>query len=217
MKVLELFSGTRSIGKAFEAAGHEVFSIDFDTQFEADAHVDIYTLDRRAVLELTGWLPDVVWASPDCSSYSVAALSHHRIKVNSRFMPKSERAARMDAGNAYLIEHLLPEITPVFLIENPRGIMRHKHFVKGLHRHTVTYCQYGDSSMKPTDIFTNVYLPYPFKPACSAGGACHIPSKKGATIKGSTQWRSKKDRGRIPQELCEEIVDMCEKIKENRS
>lgn len=39
MKVLELFAGTRSIGKAFEAHGHQVFSVEWDKSFE---NIDLY-------------------------------------------------------------------------------------------------------------------------------------------------------------------------------
>ena len=59
MKVLELFSGTRSIGKAFEAHGHEVFSVDWDEKFEADLHCDIGNLTAKEILDRFGH-PDVI-------------------------------------------------------------------------------------------------------------------------------------------------------------
>ena len=48
MKVLELFAGTRSIGKAFEKRGHDVFSVEWDKHFEnIDLYKDIGQLDSK--------------------------------------------------------------------------------------------------------------------------------------------------------------------------
>ena len=78
MKVLELFAGTRSIGKAFERRGHEVFSVEWDPQFPGiDLYEDVLKITAEDILRKFG-RPDVIWASPDCTTYSVAAISHHR-------------------------------------------------------------------------------------------------------------------------------------------
>lgn len=80
MKVLELFAGTRSIGKAFEAHGHEVFSVEWDKHFEhIDLYADIMTVTADDIIRRFG-RPDVIWASPDCTTYSIAAIRHHRRK-----------------------------------------------------------------------------------------------------------------------------------------
>lgn len=82
-------------------------------------------------------------------------------------------------------------------------------FMAGLPRYTVTYCQYGDTRMKPTDIWTNHPNPE-FKPPCNYGSPCHEASPRGS--KTGTQYLStKKDRSRIPDKLCDHIVDISEK------
>lgn len=70
MKVLELFAGTRSIGKAFETHGHQVFSVEWDKSFEnIDLYEDVLKVTPEEIVKRFG-RPDVIWASPDCTTYS---------------------------------------------------------------------------------------------------------------------------------------------------
>ena len=209
MKVLELFAGTRSIGKAFEEKGHEVFSVEWDRSFEnIDLYKDIYELSAKEILNKFG-KPDVIWASPDCSSYSIAAISHHRKKEeNGNLAPVSEYAKFCDRVNQHTLNLIMTLSPKYWFIENPRGGMRKMDFMHGLPRYTVTYCQYGDTRMKPTDIWTNHPDPN-FKPVCKNGDPCHEKAPRGS-ITGTQGLKGSKERSVIPVELCRHIVKICE-------
>lgn len=210
MKVLELFAGTRSIGKAFERKGHEVYSVEWDRSFDDIAlYEDIGKLTAEQVIELCGGRPDVIWASPDCTSYSVAAISRHRRReMDGNLTPVSEYAEFCDATNSHVVD-LIRALKPKYwFIENPRGGMRKMWFMRNLPRYTVTYCQYGDTRMKPTDIWTNHPNPR-FKPMCKNGDPCHTPAPRGAKT-GTQGLKGPRERSVIPPELCDHIVSICE-------
>ena len=225
MKVLELFAGTRSIGKAFEARGHKVFSVEWNKDFEnIDLYQDISTLTAKDILDKFG-RPDIIWASPDCTTYSIAAIGHHRRKnyFTGELEPVSDYAKFCDKTNKHVID-LIKELNPkYFFIENPRGGMRTMSFMREIPRYTVTYCQYGDTRQKPTDIFTNYICPN-FKPPCSPNDKCHDAAPRSSTVRklreqginikrlGGTQYglTNSRDRSVIPAKLCEYIVDLCE-------
>ena len=211
MKWLELFAGTRSIGKAAEAKGHEVFSVEWDKDFEnIDLYADINTITAEDILQKFG-RPDVIWASPDCATFSIAAISHHRRKneATGNLDPVSDYAKFCDEVDQHVLQ-LIKELNPTFyFIENPRGGMRKMTWMQGLPRYTVTYCQYGDSRMKPTDIWTNHPNPQ-FKPMCKNGDPCHEKAPRGSKT-GTQGLKGSKERSVIPEALCQHIVDICEK------
>ena len=211
MKVLELFAGTRSIGKAFEKHGHEVYSIEWNKNFEnIDWYEDISKITTQDIIDRFGH-PDVIWASPDCTSFSIAAISHHRRKnlETGNLDPVSDYAKFCDNVDQHVLD-LIRELKPKYwFIENPRGGMRKMTWMQGLPRYTVTYCQYGDTRMKPTDIWTNHPNPK-FKPPCHNGDPCHEPAPRGSKT-GTQGLKGSIDRSRIPDKLCEHIVEICEK------
>lgn len=210
IKVLELFAGTRSIGKAFEAKGHKVFSIEWNKDFEnIDLYDDIMNVTAEMIIEKFGH-PDVIWASPDCTTFSIAAISHHRRKNSEtgNLDPVSDYAKFCDKVDQHVLD-LIHELKPkYYFIENPRGGMRKMTWMQGLPRYTVTYCQYGDKRMKPTDIWTNHPDPQ-FKPPCHNGDKCHEAAPRGSKT-GTQGLNGSIDRSRIPSKLCEHIVEICE-------
>lgn len=212
IKVLELFAGTRSISKAFEAKGHEVFTVEWNKDFEdISLYADIGTLTVEDILQSFG-KPDVIWASPDCATFSVAAISHHRRKnpQTNNLDPISEYAKFCDEVDRNVLR-LIKELNPTFyFIENPRGGMRKMSWMQGIPRYTVTYCQYGETRMKPTDIWTNHPNPQ-FKPPCKNGDSCHEKAPRGSRT-GTQRLKTAKEKAVIPQQLCEHIVSICEKF-----
>jgi site-specific DNA-cytosine methylase len=69
MRILELFSGTGSMGRAFTNQGWEVTSLDASPKAEATICIDIRLWDYTSYE--VGYF-DVIWASPVCTHYSIA-------------------------------------------------------------------------------------------------------------------------------------------------
>lgn len=212
MIVLELFAGTRSISKAFENRGHKTYSIEWNKDFDnISLYADISKITAIDIIKLCGCVPDVIWASPDCTTYSVAGISHHRKKnqETGNLDPISEYAKFCDYTNMHMLDLIRTLKPKYYFIENPRGALRKMQFMKYLPRYTITYCQYGDTRMKPTDIWTNHPNPQ-FKPACHNGDKCHESAPRGSRT-GTQGLKGAKERSVIPEELCKHIVDICEK------
>lgn len=220
MKILELFAGTRSIGKAFEQAGHTVYSVEWNKDFKnIDLYADIGELTAADILENFGH-PDIIWASPDCSTYSVAAISKHRQKdpETGELVPLTEYAQFCDRVNAHVVE-LIKELKPkYYFIENPRAGLRKMSFMQDLPRYTVTYCQYevdrpvDQRRAKPTDIWTNHPNPQFIEP-CKRGGYCHASAPRGSRT-GTQGMKDATEKGTIPPLLCFHIVRISEQPQE---
>jgi len=214
MKLLELFCGTKSITNVFKENGEKTFTIDNNSLFEPDLCKDILEVTKDDI----PFKPEIIWASPPCQCFSVASIGTHWAGGKRGYVPKSHGART----SLRLLEHtinLINELGPTyFFIENPRGMMRKTRFMKnlvnsGIARHTVTYCQYGDKRMKPTDIWTNCENWHP-RPRCKNGDTCHERAPRGSRT-GTQGLKNATERGRIPKELCEEIYLACKK-QDNR-
>lgn len=211
MKVLELFAGSRSIGNVANEKGYDVFSVDIEPFDKIDLVKDIEFLEPIDI----PFVPDIIWASPPCTTYSIAAISKHRDngKPKTEFAKKSDRLVE----NTLMVIRTFLSINPnlKFYIENPRGYLRKMKFMQGLPRVTVWYCQYGDDRAKPTDIWSNNIANPLFnidgwipKPECFNGNKnCHHePAPRGSRT-GTQGLKNNYERSKIPYQLCQSILN----------
>lgn len=204
MKTVELFCGTKSFSKVATKRGHTTFTLDNDSQFSPDRCVDIFTWNANDVENV-----DIVWASPPCQGFSVCRIGKN---WNKDATPKTDRAREAMSLVKRTLE-VIDSIKPVYwFIENPRGMLRKMTWLDtwvkqhGGIRHTVTYCQYGDQRQKPTDIWTN-NLNWQPKKECPQGAPCHQSAPRGSRTTGTQGLKNAAERGRIPEQLFEEIFD----------
>lgn len=173
MRVLDLFAGLRGWSDPWKARGHEVVTLDNDPRFEADIPFDILRFAEDPARYLP-WDPDVILASPPCEAFSVMTIGKYWHRDHQPKHPKAEHALRIVEATVDVIHTLRPSF---FVIENPRGKLRRLPPVQHLERRTVTYCQYGEPYMKPTDLWGG-FPPGFVAKACQNYAPCHVSAPR---------------------------------------
>ena len=199
--LLELFCGTKSIGKVFEAKGWTVTSVDFDAQFAPTLCMDV----RDLTPDMIAGKVDLLWASPLCTHYSRA-----RTKA---------RTPRDLEGSDALVKKCLDladQLSCNFFVENPEsGLLKTREVVKDIPFRVVDYCKYADErfahrARKRTAIWTDTNW-QPTRPLCQKDcGYCadgrHTENAQRGPNRGNGSKHSLHELYAIPPALVEDLA-----------
>ena len=168
MKILELFSGTGSVGKIAKEMGWEVVSLDLKN---ADIETNILDWDYKI------YQPeefDIIWASPPCDTFSVLRKSwigrklkcHHGEVCTMELLQNDINTIGLPIlrKTEEIIDYLKPKY---YFIENPQTGQMKDYITRPYY--DVDYCKYADwGYQKRTRIWTNLkgFIPKLCKKDC---------------------------------------------------
>ena len=159
MNVLELFSGTHSVGKICDELGWECISV--DNTMSATYEVDIMDFDYKMYPK--GYF-DIIWGSPPCQTFSKVRdvwigrkTSHFGDKVITSEMLYDD----MIQNGVPLLNRLLEIINyhkpKFYFIENPATGKMKNYVPDTMPFYIVDYCKYANWGYKKrTQIWTNI-------------------------------------------------------------
>ena len=198
--MLDLFSGTGSVGRVFGDAGWEVVSLDKD--MEADIQTDIKHWDYKAAYPKRYF--KFIWASPPCTEYSKAKT------VGVRNLAEANEIVKKTIE---IIEYFKPEF---WVIENPQtGLLRNQSFMEHLPFKDMDCCKYGKTYRKRTRLWNNISHWTP-RPLCVGDcgqvvGGRHKERAQQGTVRalGIVKGFSRGQLYGVPSGLVEEIEHAC--------
>ena len=155
LKILEIFSGTKSVGKVCDQLGWE--SVSVDLLLPADHQCDVMDFDYKQYKKDEF---DIIWASPPCTEYSKLQDGWLNRMRKGELYTKEIQEKHMTEGDILIKKTL--EIINYFdceywFMENPQsGRMKDRDIMKGIPFYDVDYCMYSNwGYRKRTRIWTN--------------------------------------------------------------
>ena len=201
--VLELFSGTGSIGRAFADIGWDVVSLDRDHRYNPTICKDIFKWDYEREYPRGSF--DFIWASPDCTQYSRA-----RTTGKPRDLDGADNLVRKTL-------EIISFYQCPFAFENPEsGLLKTREVVQGIPFSDTSYCHYGYPYRKSTRIWHNLGDYLSLIPKCSMMNPCqhmseigkHPMSAQRGPCRGKKNDKCTLDQlHSIPPGLCDSIAE----------
>lgn len=204
LDVLELFSGSQTLRKAFEASGHTVTSLDIKKLRGTNIDTiitDIMDWNYRDYLESQF---DVIWIGLPCTTYSKASGHKHFYDYQKPRTSEAIKSLEIFTKIVAILEYFNPLI---WYIENPAGGFLNfphiKDFIRNTNCNIESFYQssYGYPIPKHTVLLTNNNIPLITNP---------YYRKKGKDNKQTLTNMSSRQRQSYPVLFCEAIVKNCE-------